>query len=118
MRALIAQNDMICAGLTAQRCRSIGCEVVIVNDGAKALELALAEEWDIVFLDNRLPGMSGLEITRRIADKRHVIMMSSDPIHEQAIAAGARGFLRNECGPETLEATLVDIVHRDKTDAS
>ncbi|HGY92434.1 MAG TPA: response regulator [Planctomycetes bacterium] len=106
MRVLIAEDNEIYAHLISVACQELDCDVVIVDDGEVALERALADEWDLVVLDNRMPGMTGLEVARRIADKRRVIMITSDPIQEEAFAAGVDGFLRKPFDPESLKSLI------------
>ena len=68
-------------------------------DGAGALRAARALEPDVVLLDVGLPGMSGLEVARRLRDgmpQLVVVVISthdSADYHELAVANGARGFL-------------------------
>ncbi len=44
----------------------IGCEVSLAENGRRALEAARQSRPDIIFMDIRLPGMSGLEVTRQV----------------------------------------------------
>jgi DNA-binding NarL/FixJ family response regulator len=68
-------------------------------DGAEALRAARALEPDVVLLDVGLPGMSGLDVARRLRDRMPqlaVVMIStqdSADYHELAVDNGARGFL-------------------------
>lgn len=55
----------------------LGYRVIEAGDGQKAIELALAEHPDIVLMDLSLPGIDGLEATRRI---RQDAQMSQVPI--------------------------------------
>jgi DNA-binding NarL/FixJ family response regulator len=68
-------------------------------DGPGALRAARALEPDVVLLDVGLPGMSGLEVARRMRDgmpQLVVVVISthdSADYHDLAVASGARGFL-------------------------
>ena len=82
-------------------------------DGAGALRAAGALEPDVVLLDVGLPGMSGLEVARRLRDgipQLAVVVISthdSADYHELAIANGARGFLaKAELTGGALDALL------------
>src|SRR5215207_2799776 len=65
-------------------------------DGAAALTAAEALEPDVVLLDVGLPGMSGLEVARRLSDGRPqlavVVISTHDDAdyHDLALANGAR----------------------------
>jgi DNA-binding NarL/FixJ family response regulator len=80
------------------------------GDGEEAVSMAAALEPDIVLMDIRMPGLDGLEATRRIgADERlarvKVIILTTFGLDEyvfEAIRAGASGFLVKDTEPEEL----------------
>jgi DNA-binding NarL/FixJ family response regulator len=87
--------------------------MVVVGEagtGAEAVEVARAERPDVVLMDIRMPGMNGLEATRRIcegADTRacRVIVLTTFDIDEYvygALRAGASGFLLKDSPPAEL----------------
>ncbi len=85
-------------------------------DGQAAVELATNREADIVLMDIRMPGMDGIEATRRIvaADGPQVIVVTTFGVDEhvfQALRAGASGFLLKNTPPEQL-AEAVRLVSR------
>lgn len=79
-------------------------------DGRRALELARSLRPDVCLLDVRMPGLDGLEVTRRLAGPgvegplAVVVITTFD--HDEyifgALEAGARGFLLKDAGPELL----------------
>jgi DNA-binding NarL/FixJ family response regulator len=79
-------------------------------DGAQAVDLARRERADVVLMDIRMPGVDGLEATRRIsadedlAGVKVVILTTfeSDEYVYQAIRAGASGFLVKDTEPADL----------------
>jgi DNA-binding NarL/FixJ family response regulator len=79
-------------------------------DGEQAVEMARCERADVVLMDIRMPGMDGLEATRRIAADEDlagvkVIILTtfeSDEYVYQAIRAGASGFLVKDTEPADL----------------
>jgi DNA-binding NarL/FixJ family response regulator len=81
-----------------------------VKDGAEAVEAAVRERPDVVLMDIRMPGMDGLEATRRItADARlrgtKVIVLTTFDLDEYvfgALKAGASGFLLKGVEPQAL----------------
>jgi DNA-binding NarL/FixJ family response regulator len=80
------------------------------SDGEEAVRLAVTHRPDVVLMDIRMPGVDGLEATRRIVgDERlrgtKVVMLTTFDLDEyvfEAIRAGANGFLVKDTEPEEL----------------
>jgi DNA-binding NarL/FixJ family response regulator len=86
-----------------------GLEVVgEADDGREAVELARSTRPDVVLMDVRMPGMDGIEATRRIAQAglpSRVLMLTTFDLDEyvyEALRAGASGFLLKDAGRERL----------------
>jgi DNA-binding NarL/FixJ family response regulator len=80
------------------------------RDGAQAVEAAVSQRPDVVLMDIRMPGMDGLEATRRItADPRlrgtKVVVLTTFDLDEYvfgALKAGASAFLLKGVEPQAL----------------
>ena len=78
------------------------------GDGAEAVRLAADLAPDVVCMDVQMPGMDGLEATRRItaADGAPAVLVLTtfdrDDYLFQALQAGASGFLLKTASPEQL----------------
>jgi DNA-binding NarL/FixJ family response regulator len=78
------------------------------SDGREALELARSARPDVVLMDVRMPGMDGIEATRRIGQAglpSRVLMLTTFDLDEyvyEALRAGASGFLLKDAGREKL----------------
>jgi len=112
IRVLLADDQaLIRAGFRVLLDAAGDLEVVgeAVN-GEQAVELARRERADVVLMDIRMPGVDGLEATRRIAADddlagvKVVILTTfeSDEYVYQALRAGASGFLVKDTEPEDL----------------
>ena len=84
-------------------------------NGEEAVELAERVEPDLVLMDVQMPGIDGLEATRRImglAEPPRVLVMStheSGSYEEPALAAGAIGFLaKSSFSMDALEAVWAE----------
>ena len=77
-------------------------------DGAAAVELAAAEQPDVVLMDLVMPGVDGVEATRRIMagqPRTQVVVLTSFSDRERildALDAGAVGYLLKDVDPADL----------------
>jgi DNA-binding NarL/FixJ family response regulator len=86
-------------------------------DGAEAVALATQHRPDVILMDIRMPGMDGLEATRRVlADpaqaKTRVLVLTTFDLDDyvyEALRAGASGFLLKDAPPEQLVAGIRTI---------
>ena len=92
-----------------------GIDVVAeANDGAQAVEAVRRTRPDLVLMDIRMPGLDGLEATRRIltgaaAEEPRVVILTTFDLDQYvyaALAAGASGFLLKDVTPEYLVAAV------------
>jgi RNA polymerase sigma factor (sigma-70 family) len=91
-----------------------GIEVVAeASNGTEAIEAVRRTRPDVVLMDIRMPGLDGLEATRRIlaadGDAPRVLMLTTFDLDEYvyaALAAGASGFLLKDVTPEQLTAAV------------
>src|SRR3984957_7939824 len=118
IRVLLADDQaLIRAGFRVLLDSAPDIEVVgEAPDGAGAVAMARSERADVVLMDIRMPGVDGLEATRRIgadddlAGVKVIILTTfeSDEYVYQAIRAGASGFLVKDAEPaELLQAVRV-----------
>lgn len=91
------------------------CIVGEVNDGNEAVSWALTLSPDVVLMDIGLPGINGIEATRRIlgaVPSVRVLMLSmyGDAQYvEQSRAAGASGYLLKDVDHEDLVAAILAV---------
>jgi DNA-binding NarL/FixJ family response regulator len=85
------------------------------GDGLEAVELARGLEADVVLMDIRMPGIDGIEATRRLLAARaatRVLILTTFDLNEyvyEALRAGASGFLLKDA-PAVQLVTAIRVV--------
>ncbi len=114
-RILVAEDNEFNQQVAKELLESVGAEVVIARNGADALAcLERDSRIDIVLMDIQMPGMDGIEATRRIrANPRHaglvvIAMTANAGVDDRArcIAAGMDDFQIKPIVPAHLFAVL------------
>ena len=110
---LVDDHEVVRVGLRALLSRHPDFDVVgEAATAAEAVERALALRPDVVVMDIRLPGKSGIDACREIvrqAPEVQVIMLTSyaeDDLVFEAIEAGAAGYVLKQIGSEALVQSL------------
>ena len=89
------------------------------GDGAEAVERTAQLDPDVVLMDVRMPGVDGIEATRRIVaagSAARVLILTTFDLDEYAFAglrAGASGFLLKDVPPEQLTAAIRAVAGGD-----
>lgn len=109
---LVADDqDLVRVGLAMILDAQPGISVVgEAATGDQAVELARRLRPDVCLVDIRMPGLDGIEVTRRlagpdVADPLAVVVITTFDLDEyvhEALRAGARGFLLKDAGPDLL----------------
>jgi DNA-binding NarL/FixJ family response regulator len=118
LRVLLADDqDLVRAGFRVILGMEDDIEVVgEAGDGLAAVELAERLRPDVVLMDVQMPGIDGLEATRRVLgrDGTRVVILTTFDREDylfEALRAGASGFLLKNASPEDL-VEAVRIVAR------
>lgn len=114
VRVLLADDDALMRAGLAVVLQAAGIDVVgEASDGIQAVGLSSALTPDVVLMDVRMPGIDGIEATRRVVAAGLVtkVLVLTTFRHDEyvwgALRAGASGFLLKRASPERL----VDAVH-------
>ena len=87
-----------------------GLEVIEARSGEEGVELAIKEKPDLILMDIQLPGIDGLEATRRIRESEAeeevpIIALTSYAMtgdRDKSLAAGCTGYIEKPINPDTF----------------
>ena len=109
-RALIADDEPHLAGYLRERLAVVWPELDIVGvagDGPEALRLIDEHDPDVLFLDIRMPGLTGLEVARRAAAGVHVVFVTAyDEYAVPAFEREAIDYVLKPVSDERLRETV------------
>ena len=95
-----------------------GYEVITVSNGSDAIEQCQTQTFDLVLLDEQMPGLSGLETLQRIKGIQPatpVVMVTKseeEDIMNQAIGAKIADYLIKPVNPNQILLTLKKNIHQ------
>jgi CheY-like chemotaxis protein len=117
LRVLVAEDNPVNAFMTVRMLELLGHTSQVVEDGARAVAAVESDGFDAVLMDVQMPGMDGLEATRRIRARERdqggrrvrVVALTANAMKgdaERCLAAGADAYLAKPFELETLRAVL------------
>lgn len=121
--ALVDDQEMIRTGLrTIIEAHPQLSVVAEVADGLAALELLDRVELDVLVMDIRMPGIDGVEATRRIrlrksSEELRILVLTTFDQDEnvlRALHAGADGFFGKGAGPTEITDGILGLHNGDK----
>lgn len=117
--SIIDDDPMICQAMRLILTDYSSGRIDVVStstDGALALAHAEREQPDVVLMDIAMPGMDGIEATRRLRSLPHaphvLILTSLSPTNTvaRAVEAGAEGFMSKTDAPEDIIRRVIGVV--------
>ncbi len=99
-RVLVAEDDEINAAIVLKLLRKMNCEVTRVSDGVEAVELCTRNAFDLVLIDLSMPGLSGIEVTKRLREwerARGEAGVSFDSAFVIALSGSLKVAAREDC---------------------
>ncbi|MGC8872855.1 MAG: response regulator [Chloroflexia bacterium] len=116
MRVLVVDDSAYARRRIRQVLEQAGYEVVEAPDGETALRLVQEKPVDLVTVDLLLPGMDGLELTRRLHEmdpSLPLLVVTADvqeATRKEALLAGASGFVAKVEKPEVVLTTVSTLL--------
>ena len=117
-RILVAEDNPINQEVTRENLVTFGCDVDMVDTGAKAIEAWETGSYDLILMDCQMPEMDGFDATGGIRqreegrdDGRHtpIVALTAHAMEtdrEQCLAAGMDDYLAKPFHPDDLYAVL------------
>jgi len=118
-KILIIDDDVELCELVGEYLTREGFEVEAVHNGDKGLECALSSQPALVVLDIMLPGMTGLEVLRRLRSESMMPVLiltarGDDVDRIVGLEIGADDYLAKPFNPRELVARVRAILRRSK----
>lgn len=117
-KVLVVDDDPVVGKSIDRILSSRGYAVISAAGGEEAMERLASEDYDVVYTDIRMPGMSGLEVARHIKESRPwlpVVIVTgygNDANEAEANEIGVNGFLRKPLSPEMVESTADELTNK------
>ncbi len=123
LRVLICDDEQSICMLLEDILRRFGHEAVSYQDGPGALARVEQEEFDLFFLDIRMPGMDGTQVMQRIRELRpgaKCVMITGyaqDELMEKCIQGGAHACMAKPFSLLSLKKLLEEVESRGGEEA-
>jgi len=118
VRILVADDDLTLSHLIERRLRERGYQVLVTQDAVQTWQAIQRESPDLILLDIKMPGGSGLAVLRRLKQNLHtrtvpviVITAAEDPSTlQQAVALHPDALLRKPLHVPDLEFEIARLL--------
>tara|TARA_R110001583_G_scaffold33302_7_gene112479 strand:- start:1564 stop:3351 length:1788 start_codon:yes stop_codon:yes gene_type:complete len=117
-KILVFEDNSMNQRLFKQRLKAWGCKSYVTDDGPAGLKFLEEHNIDLILMDLRMPGMSGVEITKQIRESKSpqiknipIIVVTADiTAHEKedCSAYGIDDLILKPFNPEELLMKLID----------
>ena len=117
-KILVVDDEKAIVTLLENNLKKAGYSVDTVSEGVSAYNMAVTGKYDFILLDLMLPGMDGIEITRRLRQERIetpiIILTARDQEYDKIIGLelGADDYLTKPFSPREVIARIKAISRR------
>jgi two-component system response regulator RegX3 len=120
-RILVVDDEQAIVDAVSYALRAAGFEVDEFGDGESALEAARSAPYDVLVVDVRLPGLSGIEITRRLRAENDIPIlmltaMDAEVDRVLGLEAGADDYVTKPFSVAELVSRVRAILRRRELD--
>jgi two-component system KDP operon response regulator KdpE len=116
-RVVVVDDELEIRRLLQANLEGKGYEVICAESAEQALQAIVHRQPDVMVVDLRMPGMDGLELTRRIRQQSTVPIIVLSGIGDEqskveALELGADDYVTKPCGMEELLARVKAVLRR------
>lgn len=123
-RLLVVDDDRVMREYMARGLTRQGFHVELANDGRTAVERAFREHFDLLLLDQNMPGMSGIDVLRLLRatysqSALPVIMLTGleeENFVEEALEHGANDYVAKPANLKVVAARIRSQLERSRTE--
>jgi signal transduction histidine kinase len=118
LKVLVVDDNRVNRLVGVKSLNALGAEAEAVDSGQAAIEAVRASDFDLILMDVNMPGMDGLEATRRIralglvGAAIPIIALTADVMrhqHDAYLAAGMNGVVPKPFAPAQLLAEVMRL---------
>ncbi|HEV2721943.1 MAG TPA: ATP-binding protein [Thermoanaerobaculia bacterium] len=117
LRVLLAEDEEINKIVVLHMLAQLGHEAHAVGNGVEALDALACTAYDVVLMDVQMPGLDGIEVTRRIREtggtRPHIIALTAHALsgdRERCLAAGMNDYLSKPIRLVELQDALAGVI--------
>ncbi|MBI4501973.1 MAG: response regulator transcription factor [Gemmatimonadetes bacterium] len=121
MKVLVIEDDRTVGQFVQRGLEEQRMQVDLVDEGSSGLKIASEGKYDVIVLDLRLPGMSGVEVLRTLRDRGVntpvLVLTAQDAVESkvQALRIGADDYVTKPFAFEELLARVEAVARRPKS---
>lgn len=110
---LVAEDNLINQKVAKTIFKNIGYEIEIASNGTEAVDLTMAMNYDIIFMDMMMPEKDGVQATKELRMKGYkgpIIAMTANATKEgknKAISFGMDGYITKPTKMESIKKVLI-----------
>ena len=126
LRALVVDDNATNRLVGVKSLEALGAEAEAADGGAAAIAAVLSRDFDLILMDVNMPGMDGLEATRRIralappTGQIPIIALTADVMnhhHQAYLKAGMNGMVPKPFSPALLVAEIMRLAEAPADEA-
>ena len=96
-KILVVEDNMLNRRLFTDLLKTLKHDILEATDGMEALKTIEKEQPDLVLMDIQLPGISGLEVTKKIRANKKIVQPKILAVSAFAMKQDAEKVLRSGC---------------------